>query len=314
MITNTLNQSPKFLKRLWIYWLEMFPVHIYLPFDIILYLCLSFSAQAISGQNIVFDQYTIVGIISSFFLMLQMRTFDDLKDLDLDKDLFPERATPRGAVLKRDIVFLSITSFIILCSINIIFAWKTIHIFAIMMIYLILTFKWFFAEKLHRRKIFLTMATHQPIPYAINFFLLHTALASGGVYEHFTINHLALLFIFTLPVSAWETSRKIRSADKETQYETFSMVLGVKKATLIPYFCFALMAGLSIYIAVLLNFSAIFYFTILIPITYVVFYYTRFLINPINENNVLKNASTVAGVLFLINNLVFIILGHSINI
>lgn len=118
--------------------------------------------------------------------------------------------------------------------VNLIWCQQTLMVFTIMIIYVLLTFKWFFAEKFHREHIFITMLDHQPLPYVINYFLIHTALASGTDYESFNIAHLFLLLIVSMPITAWEVSRKIRSADMETEYETFSMVIGLKLATLIP--------------------------------------------------------------------------------
>ncbi len=184
---TTLQKSPAFLRRVWIYSQEMFPVFIYLPYVVVLYFCLNFTTQALSGQEIVIDGYTLVGMVTAFFMMLQMRTFDDLKDIEIDKELFPERATPRGAVFPADIRILSISSFLILLITNVLFGQLTMPVFIVMMVYALLTFKWFFAEELHRKNLFLCMLTHQPLPYMINFFLIHTALACGTIYEPFTL-------------------------------------------------------------------------------------------------------------------------------
>jgi 4-hydroxybenzoate polyprenyltransferase len=282
----------------------MFPVLIYLPFIIALYACLNLIIQILSGNEIVIDTHTIAGLISSFFMMLLMRTFDDLKDFEIDKELFPERATQRKAVLKSDIVIISISSFIILVLVNVLLSPKTLLVFAFIMTYALLTYKWFFAEKFHRTHIFVTMLDHQPLPYVINFFLIHTALASGVVYENFTLTHFFLLLIVSFPVTAWEVSRKIRSKDMETQYETFSMVLGIKTATIIPLILITLTGILSLYIGNLLNFSIVFFIINIILIVYAAFYYIRFLIKPLNKYNVLKNTSMISTSLMFINLLI----------
>ena len=134
-MTSTTITSKPYLQRLWIYSKEMFPVLIYLPYVIALYLGMNFLTQAVSGHEIIIDTYGIVGMISAFFVMLQMRTFDDLKDFDLDKDLFPWRATARGDVKKNDIFSLMYISIGVLIIINLLFGQKTIVIFVIMMVY-----------------------------------------------------------------------------------------------------------------------------------------------------------------------------------
>lgn len=305
--------SPKsFLTRVGTYSNEMFPVHIYLPFVIALYVCMNFSTQAVSGKTITVDIYGIVGMITAFFIMLQMRTFDDLKDFDIDKELFPWRATPRKAVLKSDIQLLSLISFIVLLATNFILGQKTILVFAIMMAYALLTFKWFFAEKFHREHLFFTMMTHQPLPWAINYFLIHTALASGDNYSPFTANHWILLAIFSLPVTAWEVSRKIRAIGHETEYETFSMILGTRPATLIPFACLLLAGVLSIKVAGDLSLGQSFIWVTGALMVYVSIFYSRFLKSPTVKNNNLTNTAMIFTALLFLNLLVHVLMNFTV--
>jgi hypothetical protein len=313
-MTSTTVTSKPYLQRLWIYSKEMFPVLIYLPYVIALYLGMNFLTQAVSGQEIIIDTYGIVGMISAFFVMLQMRTFDDLKDFDLDKDLFPWRATARGDVKKSDIFSLMYISIGVLIIINLLFGQKTIVIFVIMMVYTIMTYKWFFAEQYHRNRPFFTMITHQPIPWVINFYLIHTALASGGTYQAFTGEHWILLLIFTLPVTAWEVSRKIRAVGNETHYETFSLLIGTRTATIIPFIALLLSGALGIYIANLLGLSESFYGGMVILISYVCFIYGRFLVYPTKKNNILTNTAMIFTTLLFANLLVHLLMNTGVEV
>lgn len=294
------NTPRFFLTRAWIYSKEMFPVLVYLPYVIALYGCTNLIVQMLSGDEIVIDTMAIVGMISAFFMMLLMRTFDDLKDFEIDKDLFPHRATPKKLVLKADITAISLFSFLVLLNVNVFCGQSTMGVFAIMISYCLLTYKWFFAEKYHRQHIFFTMLDHQPIPYVINFFLIHTALATGSHYEAFGFNHLILWLIVSLPVTAWEVSRKVRSADMETHYETFSMVIGLKLATIIPMIFMAVTGLMCAYIGNELHFSMWFFVVDALVIGAILFYYLRFLIYPTKENNVLTNVAlfTTTGLFF----------------
>jgi len=311
---TAIKTQKSFLKRLWVYSLEMFPVLIYLPYILALYISLNFITQVISTRDITIDIYSIVGMISAFFVMLLMRTFDDLKDIDIDKDLFPDRAAPRGAVLKSDIQKVSIFSFTILLLTNILFAKMTLLVFVLVMLYLVLTFKWFFAEEIHRKNLYLTMATHQPIPYAINFYLIHTALASGNIYDSFTYKHAAILLFFSLPVTAWETSRKIRAIGKETEYETFSLLFGTRPATWIPFICLLLTTAIAVYIGIELNFSKVYFIIVSILGLIVIFYYIKFLIYPTVKNNILKNVAMIFTTVLFFTTLIFVIIDYKINI
>lgn len=315
-------ETPKyFWQRAWIYSKEMFPVLIYIPYVVALYFCVNVVVQIIkspafqsakaacfgdgttqqmldalhaAGSVVVFDSTAIAGVISAFFVMLMMRTFDDLKDFELDAHLFPHRATARKLVLKRDIQTISLTSFLTLIVVNLIWGQETLLMFAIMMTYTLLTFKWFFAEKFHREHIFITMLDHQPLPYVINLFLIHTALATGAGYESFQSIHFILLLIVSMPITAWEISRKIRSADMETEYETFSMVIGLKPATIIPMLFLLTVCGLHLHVGSLLEFGPIFQYIVYAIASVVLFFYLRFLFIPTKENNVLTNVSLFA--------------------
>lgn len=333
-------ETPKyFLQRAWIYSKEMFPVFVYIPYVVALYFCMNIVIQILNtsnfqlaqsacwgegstdemlntlyaaGSQVVIDSTAIAGVVTAFFMMLMMRTFDDLKDFELDAQLFPHRSTARKLVLKRDIQAISLTSFITLVTVNLIWGQQTLSVFVLMMTYALLTFKWFFAEKFHREHIFFTMLDHQPLPYVINFFLIHTALTSGAQYESFQTIHFILLLIVSMPITAWEVSRKIRSADMETEYETFSMVIGRKPATIIPMLFFLVVGGLNMHVGSILHFSQWYFIIDLLIMALVLFFYLRFLIKPLKENNVLTSVSLFVTTTFFLNLLINTLVHYAI--
>ncbi len=313
-MNTTRTISKPFSSRVSIYFKEMFPILVYLPYVIALYLCLNFASQAIAKSDIIIDIYGVVGMVSALAMMLLMRTFDDLKDVEIDKDLFPERAIPRGDVKVADIVALCITSFIILLIANLFFAPKTLIPFTIMIVYALLTYKWFFAEAIHRKNLFLTMLTHQPVPLFINYYLIQTALNSGGLKHNFTFSHLLLLLMFTLPVTAWETGRKTRSPDKETDYVTFSKIFGPRNSALISLICLLLSGSFCIYIGSKLNLPVTFLIICIALILTIVFFFGRFILNPTNKNNVLKNATLGYTTFLFLNMLVHILVNFPIDL
>lgn len=297
------NETPPkyFLSRAWLYSKEMFPVLIYLPYVVALYACVSFIVQILSGESPQIDSAAICGMVSAFFIMLLMRTFDDLKDYELDKTLFPHRVCARGLVKRSDIAAISLFSFLVLLNVNVFFAKPTLEVFAVVISYCLLTWRWFFAEQFHRKHIFFTMLDHQPIPYAINFFLIHTAMSSGSTYESFGMEHFSVFLIVSLPVTAWEISRKIRSADMETEYETFSMVIGRKTATVIPIVALIVTGACCWYVGNQLEFNQVFVATNLIIVLLTVFFYLRFLFKPTKENNILTNVALASTSLMFFN-------------
>lgn len=307
------NES-SFYTRTRIYCNEMFPVHIYLPYVIALYACLSFATQLLYGRIVIIDTYSVVGLVTAFCMMLLLRTFDDLKDFEIDKDLFPERAIPRGDVRKSDITTLSVTSFVVLLAANLLFARHTLVPFFIMVGYALLTFKWFFAEAIHRRNLFLAMLTHQPLPLFINAYLIYTALYAGGKEYSFSFGHILLLFLFSLPVTAWEVGRKIRSADMETDYVTFSRIFGAKGAATISFTLLVTSGLISLYMGRLLNLPGTFFVANFALLLYVGFVFIRFILNPVHQNNILKNAVMIFTTLLFLNMLLHTILQSEVKL
>jgi 4-hydroxybenzoate polyprenyltransferase len=293
--------------RLAVYFTERFPVLVYIPFSIILYLCLSFLVQLISGVDPVFDQYGVAGCLTAFLFMLLIRTFDDIKDVDLDHDIFPDRPVSRGAVLIKDVYGLAIFSFCSLVAINVLVAPNSIWVFVGVMIYALGTFKYFFAEELHIRKPVVAMITHQPLPLSIVFVLIHISLASGPEYNSFEVNHLFLLLTFALPVTAWEVSRKIKAPSQEIErYATFSRILGPKGASAIPLILYVISAGASVFLARHLDLHSSYFVLIGFYLLVVSYAFVRFIAKPIPDRNILKNVAMIYTGLFMLTLLVYV--------
>ncbi|MFK7786759.1 MAG: hypothetical protein AB8B56_16690 [Crocinitomicaceae bacterium] len=297
--------------RLAVYFTERFPILVYIPFSIILYLCLSFLVQLISGVDPIIDQYDVAGCLTAFLFMLLVRTFDDIKDVDLDHDIFPDRPVSRGAVLIQDVYGLAIFSFCSLVLINVLIAPASIWVFVGVMIYALGTFKYFFTEELHIRKPWVAMITHQPLPLSIVFVLIHIALASGVEYNDFELNHLYLLLTFALPVTAWEVSRKIKAPSQEIdRYATFSRILGPKGASIIPLILYVISAGSSMFLADHLDLDMSYFVLVGVYIVAASIVYIRFIAKPIPERNILKNVAMIYTGLFMLTLLIYVFIRY----
>lgn len=314
MMTIHKNISEPFYTRIRIYFTERFPFFLYFFFVTVLYLSMSFLTQLLSKKSPFIDWASISGIVSAFFVMLLIRTFDDIKDVELDNEIFPNRPVSRGAVLESDVKFLAVFSFIILLLNNLIFAQKTLLVFGIMIIYALLTFKWFFTKTIHIENPKVAMITHQPLPIIIIFFLLHTALASGNDYNPFTFNHFLLLLVYALPISAWEVSRKIKVKENENKYETFSKIFGIRTAVLIPVFLYSIAGLTSIWIASILGFHFSFSIIIVFLLLFLIFFFMKFLINPTLQNNNLQTIAMIFTSLLFLTLIVFLVVQIPITI
>ncbi|MBN2746340.1 MAG: UbiA family prenyltransferase [Bacteroidales bacterium] len=279
-----------FLDRWKIYFKERFPILMYLILVTVLFIGMNALSRQLAGLEIVVNQYTIAGIISGVLLMLLVRTFDDIKDEELDRGLFPNRPVSRGAVLISDVKMLALLSFVLLVAINIFMAPNALMVFGSLMIYLLLTFKWFFLKELHVQRPKIAMITHQPIPSAIIFYLIYMSLA-GNEKSAFEWIHFYLLLSFALPITAWEVSRKTRSKDKEDDYQTFSKIFGTTAAGLIPIILYFISTSCMIIIGNSLRFHYL--FSVLLGVNFIIaaWFYLRFIINPNEKNSQLQTVS-----------------------
>jgi hypothetical protein len=79
----------------------------------------------------------------------------------------------------------------------------------------------------------LAFATHNPLTPAIAGYVIAVYCRDFGA-GHLTAWTLPLLGAAWFPLAAWETSRKIRPPSEETDYQTYSRVLGWKAAPFLP--------------------------------------------------------------------------------
>ncbi len=97
--------------RLLSYLNEMYPVLPRMITAILLFVSFTLFLGEIHGQtNNLFSVYSLVGSWSLFVLALILRLMDELKDKELDAELFKNRPLPSGRVLENDIKFGLIVS------------------------------------------------------------------------------------------------------------------------------------------------------------------------------------------------------------
>lgn len=244
-------------RRLWIYLREMFPLGKHLPLLLVTFLGLYGCLQALAGAPVlVFGRVAVVGFVAYFGMSLIMRVFDEFKDRELDRVLFPHRPFPRGAVHASDLVVLGGGTFALGFALNLGEGWLLWPYLA-MLGFAWLTYKWFFLEKPHRDSLLLSFVTHQPLGLFVNAYVIAVAWQAlhGGPPPGLDAEWLLPLFAFFFPVSAWETSRKIRAPEQETAYVTYSSLLGPRRATLMPLAFMALTCGLLMRLVVRLGFA-----------------------------------------------------------
>lgn len=287
------------LRRLAIYIKEMFPLQVYVPYTLVSFFGLYFISQVSQGADtLIIARSSLIGVFTVFGVMLLMRIFDEFKDIETDKRLFPGRPCARGAVKYSDIRFLGWVFFIVMLLLNI-FMTDTILFFIAMMIFAFLTFKWFFKKELISNSLVLALITHQPLTLFVNAYIVATAFHLTGS-GSFNGTVIAGILAFFFPITAWETSRKIRAAGKETDYTTYSKLFGPVRASLLPFTSILITTALSAYIGFSLQFSLWFFIVITILFVQFAYFYLRFMIFPTEANLKVRPVAEYTGTLLFV--------------
>lgn len=218
-------------KRLLVYLNEMFPITAFVGSVI--------SAVAVELVYLrLYDvkgswnlQLFLPGLVLTFISLL-IRIMDEFKDYEDDLKNFPDRPLPSGKVEKRDLKFLG--GFCVFMVLFLSSTSGTLLVWAfITLIFTGLMLKWFFIEDIMRKNLPLAFITHHPI-VLFNFIYLILACqqmnpAVGSEKWHYI---LPLCLIYT----NWEVMRKIRAPEQETQYTTYSKIMGPRPAILTALF------------------------------------------------------------------------------
>ncbi len=241
---------PGFLRRMHVYLREMFPVGVRLLMAVMLYGSFARVLARVHGWP---TAPTLAGMLvgswSVLATMLVLRLMDELKDLDVDRRLFPSRPVPSGRVREADIriSLVVVSGLFIAAHIGAGLAlWTALGVLG----YALLMFRWFFVPELMRSRLLLTLATHNPvIPVLLLHLVVVAAAAHGGGPRALAAGAvLPLIVVYWAPVFAWEIARKIRAPGDENAYVTYSRLLGPAGAVMLAAGAQTLAFGLAVYL------------------------------------------------------------------
>ena len=211
-----------------VYFSEMYPIPLRLFSSVLLYISFNVCLRRVHGVEApLLSLHAFVGIVSVFALMLILRLMDELKDKEIDRELFRDRPLPSGRVLETDISFTLVTVIAMYIIVNMI-AGAVVWMAVIVLGYSLLMFKYFFIHEILRKHLLLNLATHTPI-IPLNLVYLCFLFSAE---HHLHISNLnwplclALIGMYWAMFFAWEISRKIRAQEEENAYVTYSQILG----------------------------------------------------------------------------------------
>ncbi len=219
------------IKRLSIYYREMFPIIPRLLLGVIVFLEIHFLILLNYGVD-HFDLgiQELVCIYTIFAFYMWLRIADDFKDYEHDKRLFADRPLPSGRVKKKDLLISCWFFQIVAIVLNLLYM-NNLVFFVILYGYGYLMSRWFFHKHKIQTNLILAIITHNPVQIFVNLYVISFTLIK---YQLKYNTWVVLLVMFTLyfPSLIWEVSRKIRAPKDETEYTTYSKIFGYKKAAL----------------------------------------------------------------------------------
>ncbi|MFN7974963.1 MAG: hypothetical protein U0166_21860 [Acidobacteriota bacterium] len=240
--------------RLRTYLSQAFPVAVLVPsaFVNVAAIHMTLHALAFPGPARIGWRF-VPGSLSIALFMLLLRVFDELKDAESDRALaragdarFAGRVVVTGAVHESDLAFLARWVGALLVLLNVPMGFPLpLGAFAITFVVVIASRHWFFWPSV-KSHLVLAFLTHNPISLLLNGYV---AAIFWREHRRITIEAIPLLAGLWLSVAAWETARKIRTPAEETDYQTYSKVLGLRTAIATPGFLVAASTACLLFVA-----------------------------------------------------------------
>jgi 4-hydroxybenzoate polyprenyltransferase len=273
----------------------MFPPAVQVPLAAAWSAGIWLSLQALEGRAPLRLSWRWAAAAGSFFLFaLLMRAYDELKDVETDLRLgragdpnYKDRPIVTGRVRETDLRALRWAATAVLVGINLPLGPLPLLTFAITFSVAWLSFKWFFWPAISKN-ILLALVTHNPITalVALHVVAIYASEAAGLRAPPAAV--AALVVGLWMPITAWETSRKIRPPEDETDYETYSRKLGWRVAPFLPASFVALGAACIGWVARLSGLSWIFPAVLTLAAAVAIGACMRFRLRPTRESAKLK--------------------------
>lgn len=228
-------------RRIARYLRRMFPPQKMVPAGVAGALAVHLGLQALAGVDPLQVPWRLwIAAASVVLFMLLLRVYDELKDAEGDLRLarsgdarFARRPLVTGEVRLGDLVLLRDAVIAALVLLNLPLGSPLPYAaFAAALILAWLSSRWFFWPAIADH-LLLALVTHNPLSLVFSAYVAAVYAADFGAAG---LNGWAavLLVGLWLPVTAWELARKVRLPAEETDYSTYSKVLGWRLAALLP--------------------------------------------------------------------------------
>ncbi len=216
----------------------MFPPVLMVPAFLMYFAAFYGSLQALAGYApISLTTRSVIGAVTFVLLSLLLRVYDELKDVETDLRLgragdprYADRPIVTGEVRVEDIVWLRWLTTALLFAINLpLFPSSAFVAFLVCFGLTYASFRWFFYPPM-QRNLLLAFITHNPLVAVMLVYAL-VLFQADFTRDAAVVDILVLLIGLWMPLAAWEWSRKIRLPEQETDYTTYSKIVGWRVAT-----------------------------------------------------------------------------------
>ncbi|RMG15618.1 MAG: hypothetical protein D6731_07955 [Planctomycetota bacterium] len=251
-------------QRIGRYLQSMFPPALTLPAAALSFLAGDAALQALGSvggapRPLRAGAAELLGALVVWGLQLLLRVYDELKDAETDLRLgaagdphYRDRPLVTGEVTVEDIAALRTWTTTALLALQVPIGWLygAVPVLAFVGVFALcwLSSRWFFWPAM-RDHLLVAFATHNPIGLFVGGYVLALVHAAHAGLAFAPAPVLALLCGLWLPVAAWELGRKVRLPAEETDYQTYSKLLGWRLAGTLPALCVlgaALCLGLAL--------------------------------------------------------------------
>lgn len=289
---------PRYIQRMCIYFREMLPLGPHALLAAAMYLAVA--GFVALGSGVAFSPWTVstlVGIGSVFALFLVVRLMDELKDVEVDRRLFPHRPVPSGRVKLCDIRGTLAAVMLVYIAINGLLPAAT-WTAAAALGYALLMFRFFFMPRLIRRSLPLALVTHNPLVPIMLFHCVSVAAAGHGLALGSLNWDLVppFLVLAWAPLLAWEVSRKIRAPQEETAYVTYSRIFGVRGAVALSLFVQSTAAAIGFFLFIRLDLSSAYVAILAVALSISMASHVRLLTGTKRSSSRLRPATEIFGV------------------
>jgi hypothetical protein len=255
-LTGAVERRASRLGRIGVYLAGAFPP---VPMTIAIYLTIAgeyFAFEASGrGGRLVYTWRSIAAGAFGVCMLLLLRIYDELKDVEVDRRLaaagdpkYLARPLVRGLVDVEDLNALRWGLTAVAVALNAPLGAQVFGAFVVTFAIAWASSRWFFWPKM-RERLLLAFATHNPLTALLHAYVVVVfaadfgwgALAPGVVVATIA-GHQAM-------AAAWEVARKVRAPADETAYVTYSRVLGFRAAAVVTAGLVLGAAGCWVYVA-----------------------------------------------------------------